>query len=241
MKKVVFALLLIGSLCAYAQDNANPPAQRQAQQGEQRRGAMRGRGVGGAIQSINGDTLTLTARDGSIVTVKTTADTRFMKNGQPAKLTDFKVGDRVFIGGVSTSANNWTADMVGSGMMMRRGEGQGQGQGQGAGQGGGMGMERMREGMGKEFVIGEVKSIDGTTLVVHGPDSKDYTAQVDENTSFHRGRDSITFPEIKVGDRVFGRGKANDSGVFVFDNLNVGGFGGGRNREGTEPPAQPKQ
>lgn len=239
MKKILFALLLIADLCAYAQDNSNPPAQGQSPQTEQRRGGMRGRGVGGAIQSINGDTLTLTARDGSTVTVKTTADTRFMKDGQPAKLSDFKVGDRVFIGGVSSSPNTWTADMVGTGIMMRRGEGQGQGQGQGAG--GGAMMERMREGLGKEFVAGELKSIDGTTLVVHGPDGKDYTAQVDENTSFHRGRDSITFPEIKVGDRVMGRGKVNDSGVFVFQSVNVGGFGGGRNREGAQPSAQPKQ
>lgn len=240
MKRIIFALVLIGSLCAYAQENSNSPTQGQPPQAEQRRGGMRmGRGIGGAIQSINADTLTLTARDGSTVTVKTTADTRFMKDGQPAKLSDFKVGDRVFIGGVSTSANNWTADMVGSGMMMRRGEGRGQGQGQGDGNG--TMMERMREGMGKEFVAGEVKSIDGTTLVVHGPDGKDYTAQVDENTSFHRGRDSITFPEVKVGDRVMGRGKVNDTGVFVFQNLNVGGFSGARNREGGQPPAQPKQ
>ncbi|MGH9521805.1 MAG: DUF5666 domain-containing protein [Terriglobales bacterium] len=239
MKKIVFALLLIFGLYSFAQ-SSTPPAQGERPQGEQRRGGgMRmGRGVGGTIQSITGDTITLTARDGATVTVKTTADTRFTREGQPAKLSDFKVGDRIMIGGVSNSENNWTADFVGSGMMRR---GQGDGQGQSQGQDRAAMTERMREGLGKEFVAGEVKSIDGTTLVVHAPDGKDYTAQVDENTSFRRGRDSITFPEIKVGDRVMGRGKVNANGVFVFENLNAGGFGGGGDRREMPPAAQPKQ
>lgn len=197
-----------------------------------------GRGVGGIIQAIDGDTLTLTNREGATVTVKTTPNTRFMRDGEAAKLTDFKVGDRVMIGGISTSENNWTADFVGSGMMRRR---QGEGPGQGEGQGRAAMMERLREGLGKEFVAGEVKSIDGTTLVVHAPDGKDYTAQVDENTSFHHGRENITFPEIKVGDRVMGRGKVNSGGVFVFENLNVGGFGGGGDRRAMPRDGQPKQ
>ena len=193
---------------------------------------MRGRGVGGAIQSINGDTITLTTRDGATATVKVSPETRFVRDGQSAKLTDFKVGDRVVVRGESTGENIWNAAMVGE--FTGRGEGQNNG----------AMMERMREGLGKEFVAGEVKSIDGTKLVVHAPDGKDYTAEVDENTSFKRGREDITFPDIKVGDRVTGRGKVNSDGVFVFATLNAGGLmgPGGRNRENTQPPtAPPKQ
>src|SRR5690348_8283533 len=131
MKKAALALLLVFGLCSLAQDNATPPAQGQPPQAEQRRGGNRmGRGVGGTIQSINGDTLTLTSRNGATVTVKTTPDTRFMREGQAAKLSDFKVGDRIMVGGISTAENNWTADFVGTGMM-RRGQGEGQGGGQG--------------------------------------------------------------------------------------------------------------
>lgn len=240
MKKAVFAFVLLFGLCSMAQNSTQPVQGEERPQTEPRRGGFGGHGVGGTIQSINGDTLTVSLRDGSTVTVKTTSDTRFIREGQAAKLSDFKVGDRVMIGGASTSENTWTANLVATpGMMMRRGQGEGQGTGEG--QGRGAMMERMREGLGKEFVAGEVKSIDGTTLVVHGPDDKDYTARVDENTSFHRGRDSITFPEIKVGDRVMGRGKPNSSGVFIFENLNVGGFGGGGDRRNFPPASQPKQ
>jgi len=238
MKKAIFALALIGSVWAFAQENSNPPAQGPPQQGEQRHGGLRASpGVDGTIQSISGDTLTLSTGNGVTASVKTTPDTRLLHEGQSAtKLSDFKVGDRVIVFGESTGENSWTARAL----ISRRGPGEGQGQGQGGGQGGGAMMERMREGLGKEFVAGEVKSIDGTTLVVHGPDGKDYSAQVDENTSFRRGRDSNPFPEIKVGDRVMGRGKVNATGVFVFENLNVGGFGGGRSRgrEGAQPPKQ---
>lgn len=235
MKRFLLVLLLGLSICSLAQDSPSQPPASSQQQGEQRRGGMRaGGGVGGTIQSINGDTLTLTTRDGGTATVKLTPDTRFMRDRQPAKLSDFKAGDRVMVIGESTGENSWTANMVGS--FTRQ---------PGAAGGGNRGtmMERMREGMGKEFLAGEVKSIDGTKLVIHGMDDKNYTAEVDENTSFRKGREDITFPDVKVGDRVMGRGKPNADGVFVFQNLNVGGFmRGPRNPEsGQQPAAPPKQ
>ncbi len=242
MKKTAFSLLLIAPLLTLAQaptPNAQPPAAQDQQrpQGEGRRGGQGfGRGVGGEIKAINGDTLTLTTRDGGTATVKTSSDTRFMREGQAAKLSDFKVGDRVMVRGESTGADTWKAEMVGTPRMG--------GPGGGPGGPGGMNMERLREGLGKEFVAGEVKSIDGTKLTVHAPDGKDYVAQVDENTSFRKGRESITFPDIKVGDRVMGRGKVNSEGVFVAETINVGGGGFGSGRGGAQqppPPAPPKQ
>lgn len=237
MKKSALSLLLITSWFTFAQAPAPgsqpaPPQEQQRPQGEGRRGGQGfGRGIGGEIKSISGDTLTLTTRDGNTATVKTSSETRFMKDGQAAKLSDFKVGDHVMVRGESTGDNAWKAEMVGT---FRMGMG-------GQGGPGGPNMDRMREGLGKEFIAGEVKSIDGTKLVVHGPDGKDYTAQVDENTSFRRGRESITFPDIKVGDRVGGRGKVNGDGVFVPETLNVGGgFGSGGPRPQQTPPL-PKQ
>ncbi len=188
---------------------------------------MGSRGVGGEIQTINGDTITLITRDGSTATVKVSPDTHIMKDGQPAKLSDFKAGDRVMIRGESTGNNTWKAEMVGT---PRMGMG---------GQGTGMNMERMREGLGKEFIAGQVKSIDGTKLTVTGADGKDYVAEVDENTSFRKGRESITFPDIKVGDRVMGRGKVNSAGVFVPEVLNVGGGMFMRQGPPPQPPATP--
>ena len=242
MKIYALPLLLSASVLTLAQSpttQTTPPQQQQTQEQQRPRGEGRpgfGRGIGGAIQSLTGDTITLTTRDGGTATVKVSPDTRFMREGQAAKLSDFKVGDRVMVRGESTGENTWKAEMVGTPRM---------GGPEGQGGPGGPNMERLREGLGKEFIAGEVKSIDGTKITVHGPDGKDYTAEVDENTSFRKGRESITFPDIKVGDRVMGRGKLNSAGVFVPEMLNVGGFGGGGDRRGAppqqQPPAPPKQ
>ncbi len=237
MKKCALTVLLIASVFSLAQTATPTSPSSPAQQEPPRRGEGRqgfaGRGVGGEIKNINGDTITLTVRDGGTATVKVSSDTRFMKDGQAAKLSDFKTGDRVMVRGESTGDNTWKAEIVGTPHMGMGGPG---------GQVGGMNMERLREGLGKEFIAGEVKSIDGTKLTVHGPDGKDYVAEVDENTSFRKGRESITFPDIKVADHVMGRGKVNSAGVFVPEVLNVGG---GvfiqRGGEQQQPPAPPKQ
>src|SRR5689334_22397166 len=199
MKKCALSFLLTASVMSLAQapspaapaTSAQPSQATPQRRGEGRQG-FAGRGVGGEIKSIAGDTITLTTRDGGTATVKVSGETRFMRDGQAAKLNDFKAGDRVMVRGESTGENTWKADMVGTPRMGMMG---------GGGQGG-PNMERMREGLGKEFIAGEVKSIDATKLTVRGPDGKDYVAEVDENTSFRKGRESITFPDIKVGDRV---------------------------------------
>src|SRR5262249_26025952 len=60
-----------------------------------------------------------------------------------------------------------------------------------------------------------------TKLTIARPDGQTQEIEVDENTSFRRGRESITLPDIKVGDFVRGRGEVKNS-VFVPQELNVG-------------------
>src|SRR5207248_4396247 len=122
---------------------------------------------------------------GKTVTVKVTPDTRFRKDRQDAKFSDFKAGDMVMVGGEPAGADTWTARFVAS----RTG---------GLGPGGEGGMQAMREGIGKQFIAGEVKAIDGTKLTIARPDGQTQTIEVDENTSFRKERQSITLPEIKV-------------------------------------------
>ena len=50
---------------------------------------------------------------------------------------------------------------------------------------------------------------------------QDQTIEVDENTSFRKQGESITLPDIKVGDKVFGRGEMKNE-TFVPQVLNVG-------------------
>ena len=79
-----------------------------------------------------------------------------------------------------------------------------------------------REDWGKKFVAGEVKAINETKLTIARPDGQTQEIEVDENTSFRRGRESITLPDIKVGDFVRGRGEVKNA-VFVPQELIVGG------------------
>ena len=84
-------------------------------------------------------------------------------------------------------------------------------------------MAQMQAAMGKEFIAGEVKSIDETKLTILRVDGQTQVIEADENTSFTKQRESITLADIKPGDKVMGRGELKN-GVFVPKMLRVGDF-----------------
>jgi hypothetical protein len=197
---------------------------------------MQGRGTFGVITAISGDTLTLEGREGKTETVKVTSATNYRREGQDAKFADFKVGDRVGVMGEQKDGV-WVAQMVGSGRP-------------GAGGQGGRAMMNP-EDMGKKFIAGEITKIDETKLTVHRIDGQDQVIEVDETTSFRNNkRESITLADVKVGDKVMGRGDMKGE-MFVPTMLNVGDFPqrfgpGGPRREGQsgekdQTQAPPKQ
>jgi hypothetical protein len=79
----------------------------------------------------------------------------------------------------------------------------------------------MREGLGKQFIAGEIKAIEGTTLTILRVDGQTQTIQVDENTSFRKQGESITLADFKPGDHVHGRGELKN-GTFFAAVLNSG-------------------
>jgi hypothetical protein len=209
---------------AQGQGHAPDQAQRQGPGGG-RRGQFAGQGTAGNITAINGDTLTLKTLSGT-ETVKVTSETMFRRDRESAKLADFKVGDTVFVMG-DKSGDTWTARMVASrtgGPMMNP------------------------DDLGKKFIIGEVTKIDGTKITLKRPDKQEQTIEVDDDTSFRNSRrESVTLADVKVGDRVGGRGSVKD-GTFVPSVLTVGlpdrmMMVGGANDEQAAPPASnpPKQ
>src|SRR5438132_154868 len=72
-----------------------------------------------------------------------------------------------------------------------------------------------------ENVAGKVKAINETKLTIARPDNQSQDIEVDENTSFKKGSESVTLADIKVGDFVFGPGEVKD-GTFVSKQLNIG-------------------
>jgi len=183
--------LLVAATPAKAQDTTTPQGAGQTQRPDE------GRGVAGKITLIKGGALELTRVDGAAVTVKLTDKTEYRKDRQSAKLTDFKVGDLVFIRTDGTRDQDLTATMVvgrmggpggpGGGMMMGGGE------------------------LGKDFVFGEVKSVEAPKITVLRPDNVTETLELNEETSLRKGRDSVTMADIQVGDHVFVRGAVQNN------------------------------
>jgi hypothetical protein len=191
-----------------AQDDAPAPPPQQGQSQGQGRGAGRegGRPLFGKITALHDGSIEVTGPDGQAVMVKLTPQTEFRKDREPAKVSDFKVGDTVMVRGDENADHTVTAKTIGgrTGGSMYSGPG-------GAKPNGGM----MQQGtLGKDYVAGEVQSIDAPKLTVLRTDNVTQVLELNEDTSLRRGRDSITMADIKVGDHVKARG-ALQNDVFV--------------------------
>ena len=173
----------------------------------------RGRALFGKISAIQGNAIEVTRQDGTKISVKLTSGTEFRKEREPAKISDFKVGDAVIVrtnqdSQDSENSPGMTALMVAlvpPGLVAR---------------GGMNGPGGMPGTLGKDFVVGEVKSIETPKLTVLRTDSVRQTLELNEETSLRRGRDSITMADIQPGDHIVARGTlVND--VFVPKGVNV--------------------
>src|SRR5258708_28184046 len=212
---LLFALASGASSPSQQQDSNQAPA---PPSGEMRKGPDgsapwqqgRGRGLFGKISRLQSDSIEVTRPDGTKISVKLTASTEFRKEREPAKLSDFKVGDNVIVrtNQAEADAPGATAVMVASvpaGFAVRGGPG---------GPGGMPGTQ------GKDFVMGEVKRLDPPRITVLRVDNVTQIVELNEDTSLRKGRDSITMADIQPGDYVIARGApAND--VFVPKTLNV--------------------
>lgn len=241
----IFARCLLVAIFACASfAAAQQPAQEEPD--HQQRGGREFRGIMGQITEISGSTLKIKQPNGDIAIVTVNMNTRFRKEREEAKLTDFKIGDSVMVRGESTGANAWTASMVGSAPSQAQMQEM---------------QQRMKEAMGKTIVVGDVKAIDPPKLTIQRTDGVEQTIEADENTSFRKGRgESITLPDIKAGDTIFARGELKN-GVFVPANINVvdpemarrmkegrggmifGSFGSGNARQpdSNQPQSSPQQ
>jgi hypothetical protein len=235
--RVSFFLALCLSILAYAQDAPpqQPPADRAAggrQQGQWRDLPR----VMGTVVSVNGNQIVVKPESGDNVTATVDSDARIRKNRSEAKLSDFKAGDRIMLAGTQGTDKVFHAKLVAGGQM-----------GEGGGMRGGMAgispEEMVKMGLGTKFIAGEVKAVEETKVTVLRPDGQTQTIEVDENTSFRDSKgDSATLADMKVGDRVMGRGDMKN-GVFVPETLRFGtpqGQGGMMRRSpGGPPPGQP--
>jgi hypothetical protein len=159
----------------------------------------------GKITAIHDSSLEVANPNGETVTVKLTPKTEFRKDRQSAKRADFKVGDIIIVRGEENSDHSWTAEVVAARSMNGPGNG-------GNGRGGG-GFEQSGT-LGKDYVAGEVKSIDPPKIEVLRSDNVAQTIELNEETSLRKGRESITMADIQAGDHLVARGGLQND-VFV--------------------------
>jgi len=120
------------------------------------------------------------------------------KDRQPAKRSDFKVGDVIVVRGQENPDHTWTAQMIGA----RSANGEGRGPNLQAGT------------LGKDYVTGEVKSVDAPKISVLRTDNVTQTIELNEDTSLRKGRDAITMADVQVGDHLVAHGAMQEN-VFV--------------------------
>jgi len=164
----------------------------------------RGRPLVGKITAIHKGSIEIAKPDGTTATVRITDKTEYHRDRQGAKLEDFKIGELVFVRGEENADHSVTALLIGGR----------------SGGGGSEGGARVFGEMGKDFVVGEVKSIDAPKLTVLRPDNLTQTLELNEETSLRRGRESITMADIQVGDHVVVRGGVQNN-TFVPKNVMV--------------------
>jgi Domain of unknown function (DUF5666) len=152
----------------------------------------------GKITAIHSSSLEISNPNGETVTVNITPQTEFRKDRQPAKRSDFKVGDVIAVRGQENPDHTWTAQMIGA----RSANGEGRGPNMQAGT------------LGKDYVVGEVKSVDAPKISVLRTDNVTQTIELNEDTSLRKGRDAITMADVQVGDHLMARGALQDN-VFV--------------------------
>ena len=152
----------------------------------------------GKITEIHDSSLQISNPNGETVTVKLTPQTEFRKDRQAAKRSDFKVGDVIVVRGQENPDHTWTAQVIGA----RSANGEGRGPNIQAGT------------LGKDYVAGEVKSVDAPKISVLRSDNVTQTIELNEDTSLRKGRDAITMADVQVGDHLIARGALQDN-VFV--------------------------
>jgi outer membrane lipoprotein SlyB len=184
-------------------ETQGPPSAQASHRNGQRPPGIAGTGIAGTITAIDAHMITIKTRDGQTAQAALDDKTQYRKGRDAAAFGDLKVGDMVFVRGEKTGDNAWQAAVVAT-----RGQGDSPG-------------SNFAEGMGKRFIAGEVKSIDGTELTIQRLDGVTQKISVDEETSFRKNGESITLADVKAGDHVFGRGELKN-GIFVPALLNVG-------------------
>jgi hypothetical protein len=192
-------------------------------------GFARGPMVRGTVTATAADHLTIKTDSDEVYQVSITPNTRLMKDRQPVQPADVKVGDGIGAMGELDAPKKTLHALFVAVMDAEQ-------------------VRKMREDLGKTYITGKVTAIDDLKLTILRPDHVSQVIEVDETTSFRRGRgrrrasmspgaapspgpatpaasadasgEIVTLADVKVGDMVAGRGSVKH-GSFVPTTLAI--------------------
>jgi len=155
---VAFLALVMGAAGARAQDENGAPM------------AMGGgRMIRGTVTGVAADHLTLKTEAGDVYTVALTPNTNVRKGRDKVTVADVHVGDGAGAMGLVDAPNKTVHAMMVAVVDAEQ-------------------MKKAREALGKTMIVGKVTAIDEVKLTVLRSDGVTQVIQVDEDTSFKRGR-----------------------------------------------------
>ena len=183
-----------------------------------------GRGVAGTITAVNGDTITLTGKDGTTYTVDATSAK--ISKTSTIDVSGLSVGDTLMVGG-TVNGSSVTATNIMDGALPAGG---------GMGGPGGPGGKGMGQG-----VMGTVTTVNGSTLTVTEKSGTVYTVDATSAKVMKGAAGSApttsTLSSVAVGDTVGIRGTVTGQNVVATDIMD-GVFGRGpRGDNGQKGPA----
>jgi len=179
-----------------------------------------GQPVQGTVTAAAADKITIQTEAGESYTVTVATDTRVMRDRQPIKITDVKVGDGMTAMGTVDATAKTVAAMMVTDVDAET-------------------VKKAKEDLGKTYITGKITAIDADNLklTVMRTDNVSQVIAVDEGTSFQRGVRGITVPSMFGGGFGGGRGGGGMGRNGGGAGGQVAGGGGGAGAQGA-PPAE---
>ena len=139
--------------------------------------------IRGTVARVAGGAVFVKVHDGTLYQVETGANTHFVRNGA-ASTGAPRAGETVLAGG-ELDAKKHTLGAVFVAVVDAEEMAQ---------------LDQRRAEWGKTWLAGTITAKRGTELTVQRPDGVTNTVTVDEDTSFRKRHQSITLPDVQVGD-----------------------------------------
>ncbi len=152
--------------------------------------------IRGVVSRVAGSSVYLKTQNGTLYQVETGPNTHFVKNGEAATGNAARAGDTVLAGG-ELDAKKHTLGAVFLAVVNAEELDE---------------LDQRRGQWGKTWLAGTVTAKHGTTLTVKRPDGVVDTVTVDEDTSFRKKHQSITLPDVQVGDGMTATGVQGKTG-----------------------------